>query len=215
MGRNWAPTAFSLRDDVSCRHRSNRQPPHCKSCFLTVGSLSVFASINANRVAAKYTYERGISRRRRECAEIACAQRSHLYEIWDQGASGRIVNVLLIFIRVKGCQPIVSSASCESLRVAPTQSRGQIRLVGGVRSVLLVPCCWSRSKFWTANAIWSCSSSRAASLKDLSSSSSSSSSCSEGPTRRASVASPGEAHVSLTPLAVLELAPHLRRWRRW
>ena len=88
MGRNWAPTAFSLRDDVSCRHRSNRQPPHCNSCFLTVGSLSAFASINANRVAAKHTYERGISRRRREYAEIACAQRSHLYEILDRGASG-------------------------------------------------------------------------------------------------------------------------------
>jgi hypothetical protein len=87
-GRNWAPTAFSLRDDVSCRHRSNRQPPHCNSCFLTVGSLSAFASINANRVAAKHTYERGISRRRREYAEIACAQRSHLYEILDQGALG-------------------------------------------------------------------------------------------------------------------------------
>ena len=68
---------------------------------------------------------------------------------------------------------------------------------------LLVPCCWSRSEFWTANAIWSCSSSRAVSLKDLSSSSSSRS---EAPTRRASVASPGEAPVSLTPLAVLELA---------
>ena len=85
---NWAPTAFSLRDDVSCRHRSNRQPPHCNSCFLTVGSLSAFASINANCVAAKHTYERGISRRRREYAEIACAQRSHLYEILDQGALG-------------------------------------------------------------------------------------------------------------------------------
>ena len=79
------PSHFAM---MSCRYRSNHQPPHCKSCFLTVGSLSAFASINANRVAAKHTYERGISRRRREYAEIACAQRSHLYEILDQGALG-------------------------------------------------------------------------------------------------------------------------------
>ena len=30
------------------------QPPHCKSCSLTGGSLSAFASFNANRLTAKY-----------------------------------------------------------------------------------------------------------------------------------------------------------------
>ena len=85
------------------------QPPHCNSCFLMVGSLSAFASINAVRVAAKYIPVSAASHSEGDKMQRwhALSDRTYMRS-WIKALQGLIVDVLLIVIYASRRRPLLA-----------------------------------------------------------------------------------------------------------